>query len=126
MSARIGTSRLQQNLILGLNSSSPVFLPLNGVLYVHRREAVTIRLIGVRCNGRADDTFMTKTLLYSPSALNPERQGKDASGARHPMVALLASPLDTSTPSLHTLPFPFSCRPPLKYPSNSYVLGSLV
>ena len=56
-------TKLIQDLIL-----PPLCLPLpplNGysVLYVHRRAAITIRRVGVRCNGRADDTLMTKLLL---------------------------------------------------------------
>ena len=116
---------------------TPLCLPLsllNGdsVLYVHRRAVITIRRVGVRCNGRADDIRMTKTpavmLDTSTSMLTPERPGKDPTGTAARWDGRVAR-AETSSSSLHhefLHTFPLSCRLPLKSHSSSYVLGSRV
>ena len=56
MSARIGTLRLQTKIISQLNPSLPSVDC--GFRSVYRRETITIRRVGVRCNGCEDDTLM--------------------------------------------------------------------
>ena len=57
MSARIGTLRLQTKIISQLNPSLPSVDC--GFRSVYRRETITIRRVGVHCNGCENDTLMT-------------------------------------------------------------------
>lgn len=92
---------------------------------LHRRAAITICRVGVRCNGRADDTLMTKTpavpLEDDPSTLTPERPGKDAPrSARRPVLTF------ASRRSLHFFTLFLSTSFDIIPRSSSYAPGSRV